>query len=169
MTHVHNTLIRGLNSIYLQAPHVSSSADIRDLLFFCAAWVKMVEHHHDTEETTLFPAIEEFTKTPGFMEGNKEQHLAFTPGLDRFLKYAQATNPEAYDWHTLKDIIDSFTPSLMKHLVDEIDTLLGLERYDSKELMKLWLVTEDKAKGAAHPDQFVSHQRAQIPRPDDDG
>ena len=168
MTHVHNTLIRGFNSIYLQAPHVNLPADIRDLLFFCAAWVKTVEHHHDTEETTLFPAIEEFAKTPGLMEGNREQHHAFTPGLEHLLRYAQTTNPEIYDWFTLKEILDSFAPSLMKHLEDEIDTLLRLERYDSKELMKLWLVAENVAKGAAHPNQFVSPSRAQKPGPDDD-
>ncbi len=156
MSHVHNTLIRGLNSIYLQAPHVSSPIDIRDFLFFCAAWVKTVEHHHDTEERTLFPAIEKFTKKPGLMECNRQQHEIFTPGLDRFLEYAQNTTPERYSFNTLKEIVDNFAPPLMKHLVDEIDTLLGLEGYDSKELMRLWLDTERVAKGDAHPNQFVS-------------
>lgn len=153
---MHNTLLRGLNAIYLQAPHVSSSTDIRDFLFFCAAWVKTVEHHHNIEERVLFPAIEDFTKKPGLMEGNHQQHEAFTPGLNRFLQYAQNTTPENYSSETLKGIVNSFTSSLMKHLVDEIDTLLGLEGYDSAGLMKLWLITENVAKGAAHPNQFVS-------------
>ena len=52
--------------------------------------------------------------------------------------------------------MDNFAPTLLKHLVDEIDTLLGLEVYESKELMKLWLVTENVAKSAAHPNQVVS-------------
>lgn len=156
MSHVHNTLIRGLNSIYLQASHVSSPTDIRDFLFFCAAWVKTVEHHHDIEERTLFPSIEKFTKKPGLMEGNRQQHEVFTPGLNRFLEYAQNTTPKRYSFKTLKEIVDNFAPPLLKHLVDEINTLLGLEEYDSKELMKLWLDTERVAKGDAHPNQFVS-------------
>lgn len=159
MSHVHNTLIRGLNSIYLQGPHVCSLADRRDFLFFCSAWVKTVEHHHDTEERVLFPAIEELTKKPGLMEGNHQQHEAFTPGLNSLLQSAQDTNPGDYSWNSLKAIIDGFAPSLMKHLVDEIDTLLDLQTYDSAELMQLWLVTENVAKGVAHPNQFVSCPR----------
>jgi len=154
MCHVHNTLIRGLNSIYLQAPHVSSPTDIKDFLFYCGAWVKMVEHHHDTEESTLFPAIEEFTKQPGLMEGNREQHLAFHSGMEAFFKYAQTTRPEAYSWTTMKGLIGGFAPALMKHLVDEIDSLLNLQGYDSKEVMKLWRATEEIAKGAKHPNIF---------------
>ena len=156
MSHVHNTLIRGLNSIYLQAAHVRSPTDISDFLFFCAAWVKTVEHHHDSEESVLFPAIEEFTQQPGIMEGNHHQHKAFTPGLNSFLDYAQSTALEQYNSDTLKKIINDFTSPLMKHFVDEIDTLLSLERYDSAKLMKVWIATEKVAKGAAHPNQFVS-------------
>ncbi len=159
MSHVHNTLIRGLNSIYLQGPHVCSPTDIRDFLFFCAAWVKTVEHHHDTEEKVLFPAIRKLTKKPGLMEGNHQQHEAFTPGLNNLLQSAQNTNPGEYSWNSLKAIIDGFAPSLMKHLVDEIDTLLDLKTYHSAELMQVWLVTENVAKGAAHPNQFVSYLR----------
>ncbi len=44
----------------------------------------------------------------------------------------------------------------MTHLREEIPNLLGLDCYDSAELMKLWLKTEEVAKGAAHPNQFVS-------------
>lgn len=159
MSHVHNTLVRGLNSIYLQGPHVRSPTDIRDFLFFCAAWVKTIEHHHDTEERVLFPAIEELTEKPDLMEGNHQQHEAFTPGLNSLLQSAQNTNPEDYKWDSLKAIIDGFAPSLMEHLVDEIDTLLHLETYDSAKLMQVWLVTENVAKRTAHPNQFVSCPR----------
>lgn len=160
MSHVHNTLIRGLNSIYLQGPHVSSPTDIRDFLFFCTAWVKTVEHHQDTEERVLFPAIEELAKKPGLMEGNHHQHDAFTPGLNNLLQSAQDTKPDDYSWNSLKAIIDGFATSLMKHLVDEIDTLLELKTYDSADLMRVWLVTENVAKGVAHPNQFIS--RAEV-------
>ena len=156
MSHVHNTLIRGLNNVYLRVLHVSSLVDIRDFLFFCAVWVKTVEHHHETEESVLFPSIEEFIHKLTLMEGNHQQCEAFTPGLNRLLKYAQDTAPEEYNSGTLKEITDSFASTLMKHWTDEIDTLLGLEAYDSQELVKLWLVMENVAKGAAHPNQFVS-------------
>ncbi|KAL8924372.1 MAG: hypothetical protein Q9172_002719 [Xanthocarpia lactea] len=83
-----------------------------------------------------------------------QQHKAFTPGLNSLLQSAQDTNPGDYSWNSLKEIIDGFAPFLMKHLVDEIDTLLDLTTYDSAELMQVWLVTENVAKGVAHPNQF---------------
>lgn len=156
MSHAHNVLIRGLNSIYQQAPYVRKPQDIKDFLFFCVAWVKTVEHHHDTEENTLFPALQKFTQRPDIMEVNMKQHEAFHPGLHRMLEYATNTSSEAYSWESLKAIIDGFAPALMTHLREEIPTLLGLDGHDSVELMKLWLETEETAKGAAHPNQFVS-------------
>ena len=159
MSHAHNVLIRGLNSVYLQAPHVRSPQDIGDFLFFCQAWVKTVEHHHDTEENTLFPALEKFTEKPGIMEGNMQQHQAFLPALHDFAQYAQNTSAGSYSSDTLKGLVDGFAPPLLAHLREEIDTLLGLDGYDSAELMKVWIVTENVAKGAAHPNQFVSLPR----------
>ena len=156
MSHAHNVLIRGLNSIYLQAPHVRSPQDIRDFLFFCLAWIKTVEHHHDTEENTLFPALENFTKQPGIMKGNTQQHQGFLPELHNFADYVQRTGAESFSSDSLRGFVDSFAPALTTHLREEIDTLLELDGYDSAELMKLWTVTENVAKGVAHPNQFVS-------------
>ena len=78
MAHSHNCLLRGLNAICLQAPHVPepgqprcSSQDVRDLLYYVAYWVKTVEWHYHTEETVMFPGIEEFAGEPGLLQGPK--------------------------------------------------------------------------------------------------
>ncbi|KAK3347046.1 hypothetical protein B0T25DRAFT_572133 [Lasiosphaeria hispida] len=60
MCHVHNMLLRGLNSIYLQALHVAA-ADERN-----------------------------FARVAGVMDGNVAQHHQFEAGLDAFGDYAQA-------------------------------------------------------------------------------
>ena len=156
MAFSHNCLLRGLNAIMLQAPHIPpstsptySAQDVRDLLFYVGSWVKTVEWHHHTEETCMFPGIEEFTNEPGIMEGPKGQHEKFTHGLESLLRYAQETKPEDYRWEGadgMKSIIDQFTPSLTKHLYEEIDVFLTLGRLDSKGLRAAWDAAEEVAK-----------------------
>lgn len=158
MGHAHNCLIRGLNSIYQQGAFVTTPTDVSDFLFYCAAWVKTVEHHHGAEETTLFPELEKFTKNPGIMEGNKEQHHAFLDGLVDFEHYAANTPSENYRWDDAKAKLDSFTPALMKHLREEIGTILSLKDYDGEGLRAVWKVTEDAAKGDIRlPNMFVRY------------
>jgi hypothetical protein len=165
MAYSHNCFLRGLNAIVLQAPHVPSAddpaysaQDVRDLLYYVASWVKMVEHHHHTEETCIFPDTEALAGKPGLMAGPKEQHDEFTPGLDRLLKYAEETQPEDYRWEGeggMKSIIDGFAPSLTKHLYEEIDVVLGLRDLDSQGLRACWDRGEEKAKAAGKIDLLV--------------
>ncbi len=54
---LHNTIIRGFNSIYLQAPHVNA-ADKADFVGYAQVWYRFVKSHHDDEEATLFTAVE---------------------------------------------------------------------------------------------------------------
>ena len=146
MTHAHNCMIRGLNAIVQQAPHIPDATnpkykeqDVKDLLFYVAAWVKTLEHHHDMEETIVFPEIEDFANQPGRMQVSKEQHKLFTPGLERLLAYAEQTPPSAFRWagaDGLRSVIDSFSEPLMQHMADEIDVLLALRDLDSAGLLK---------------------------------
>src|SRR4051794_36167439 len=69
----HNVLIRGLNSIYLQAPNISAE-DAADFISYAKCWHEILHAHHTMEETVLFPAIEAKTGEKGIMDGNVEQH-----------------------------------------------------------------------------------------------
>lgn len=95
MTHSHNCLLRGLNAIVLQAPCIPSAGrtnyneeDVKDLLFFVESWVKMVDHHHHTEETCMFPEIEQLANEPGLLSHPQHQHEEFHDGLESLGKYA---------------------------------------------------------------------------------
>jgi hypothetical protein len=157
MSHAHNVLIRGLNSIYQQGAYISHPLDISDFLFFCSAWVKTVEHHHQAEEKTLFPELEKLTQNPDIMAENKHQHDAFLTGLTDFEHYAESTTPVTYRWVDAKAKLDVFTPALITHLRDEIVTILSLKQYDSAKLRAVWDVTENAAKGDIRlPNMFVS-------------
>lgn len=161
MAYSHNCLLRGLNAIILQAPHIAPAGspgyaeqDVRDLLFYVAAWVKTVEHHHHTEETCLFPEIEAFTGRPGLLNGPKGQHEEFRSGLERLLRYVQETRPEDYRWEGgggMKSIIDSFAPSLTRHLYEEIDVFIQtLREFDSDGSRACWDKAEQVAKATGN-------------------
>lgn len=155
MAHSHNTLIRGLNAILQQAPHVPDAkqagfnpSDVRDFLFYVQSWVKMVSHHHWVEESFIFPEMERLTGDSAVMDDPKHQHEQFHSGLEKLLAYASATSAEDYRWEGdrgMRSIMDSFSGELTDHLYAEINVLLGLEHVDSGELRKSW----DKAEGVA--------------------
>lgn len=55
---LHNSIIRGYNSIYLQAPHVKE-ADKSDFVGYALTWFRFVKSHHDDEEANLFTLVEQ--------------------------------------------------------------------------------------------------------------
>jgi hypothetical protein len=106
MANVHNTLLRGLNSIYLQSPHITQPADIADLLFYTKAWADTVHHH------------------------------AFEGKMGEMVKFVEEVQEgkQEFDSKMLIALIDSFAPVLTQHLHDEIGTLLALENCDGEKV-----------------------------------
>lgn len=148
MTHAHNAVIRGLNAIVQQAPHVPDATDeaynerdVKDLLFYVRSWTKMVNHHHWVEESFIFPEIEKIPGCSGMTKDPRHQHDLFHPGMDRLLAYAESTKPAEYRWNGsdgMKEIIDSFAGYLTDHLRAEIDVFLGMKDVDSASLRRAW-------------------------------
>ncbi|KAF2489964.1 hypothetical protein BU16DRAFT_470893 [Lophium mytilinum] len=140
MALAHNGILRGLNSIYLQAPHIPRSdlVAIKDFLTYCQCWGESMHHHHDAEETIFFPSIEQISGVQGLMERNIDQHRAFTPGFDIFQEYARMCPPKDYDGAKVRSLIDDFAEPLTRHLHDEIETLRALDVYDSVRLRQAY-------------------------------
>lgn len=152
MTVSHNSLIRGFNSIYQQAPRISAS-DYKDFVGYCLAWHGCVEEHHYHEEVNYFPEIEKATGQKGVMDGEVEQHgkrksatkagavaltsnaAAFHAGLKSFKDYfATLKNPESdFKPTSLLKIMDSFSEPLYTHLAAEPQALLALSRFASPD------------------------------------
>lgn len=131
MAQAHNGMLRALNSIYLQAPHLTTPTDIADLLTYCGMWTGWVAHHHHAEETLFFPPVEQLAGvSQGLMSKNVEQHHVFEGGLKTFAAYVEDCKGgrKRFDATELKAIIDGFGPDLARHLSDEIPTLLQLEK-----------------------------------------
>ncbi|KAI1501490.1 hypothetical protein F5X99DRAFT_409074 [Biscogniauxia marginata] len=58
IAHTHNAMLRGLNAIFLQAPHVRQPADVADLMFLTQAWSAWLLDHHELKETAMLPGFE---------------------------------------------------------------------------------------------------------------
>ena len=97
-----------------------------------------MHHHHDAEEQEFFPSIERISGVQGLMEGNVEQHRAFTPGFDLFQEYARSCPPKDYDGQKIKNLIEGFADPLTRHLREEIDTLRALDVYDSARIRQAY-------------------------------
>ncbi|KAF4446861.1 hypothetical protein F53441_9565 [Fusarium austroafricanum] len=137
MAVVHNLLIRGVNAIYLQAVNVAEKGTQKDKMDFCNfawSWTVEITDHHNTEESMIFPQINEICGVPGLMDANINEHKLFHEGLDSFRGYLDKVRKEEeqLDGNKLREIIDSFMPVLRNHLENEIDTLVGLEKYADK-------------------------------------
>jgi hemerythrin-like domain-containing protein len=138
MANAHNGLIRSLNSMYLQALYVTEEADIQDLLQFAIFWESWIEEHHHAEEEYFFPEVARITGEKDIMKRNIEQHQAFVPGMQAFLAYVKECkkqeSSQKYEAARFKQLIDTFGSVLAKHLREEIETLLALEKYNIKAI-----------------------------------
>lgn len=138
MTLAHNILLLNLNSIYLQCEQVTKPKDIADFIIYAQCSIEEIHTHHALEEENLFPQVAEYTCEKDIMAGNLEQHHAFEATLGRLEKYLSTVTPETYDGKHLKHLIETFANDLVPHLTEEIETLLGLEKYGGEKLGKLW-------------------------------
>lgn len=150
MTNIHNTLLRGLNSVLQQAPYVPDAStrdyhaqDVQDLLLYARAWYRTISHHRNAEVTTFFPLIEKVTGIVDLMDELQEEHESFEYGLKEFTEYVELVvgKPYLYRWRTLKGLIASFAPALVYNLHDQIDFLLSMDRYDGEAIRRCWLET----------------------------
>ncbi|CAH0052941.1 unnamed protein product [Clonostachys solani] len=138
MACVHNMIIRGLNSIYLQAQHVQPS----DHYAFCNyahQWCRYLNAHHSGEEQYYFPAIERLSGQEGLMSRNVDQHKVFHDGVEEFSLYVQGCLNKNTDFSgdELIRIIDTFSKALIEHLNGEIGTILGLEEFGEERMAEI--------------------------------
>lgn len=147
MSIVHNSLIRGINSVYNQCVNVSargSNKDKVDFANYAFQWTEWVHEHHNLEEESLFPQINELAGVPGLMDANVNEHAGFHDGIIEYAEYLKNVKEEKQELsgETVKSFIDAFMPTLHTHLVNEIDTLVTLEKYDDKVNWIQWFNKE---------------------------
>jgi hypothetical protein len=127
MAFAHNAMLRGLNAIYLQAPHIPKS-EIPDFLFFVASYTAWVMHHHKMEEEKMFPCFQSVPEVrPGSLEPNIDQHHTFSEGLASLNTYATTMSVANYSGARIREIVEAFAKPFRDHLADEIQTLWDMD------------------------------------------
>lgn len=152
MACIHNTIIRSLNAAYNQAPFVKAGTQAAaDFIEYNKALYSFLLHHHEVEENHLFPDLEKLTGVPNFCERDRNQHAGFVTGAEAYGNYIGSVTRDTFDGRYLQALIDRFGPGLQEHLVDEIQMLLDLGKYDSQAVAKAMADSGKIAVGTLDP------------------
>ncbi|KAM0752987.1 hypothetical protein T439DRAFT_187123 [Meredithblackwellia eburnea MCA 4105] len=150
MASLHNVIIAGLNSIHEQASKVVPS-DVQPFMGYTASWITLVQSHHHTEETYLFPFLsklydDEITK-------NIEEHERFLRGLESLNDYVKQVRggDKSFNPDEVQNLLDTFAGTLVHHLKEEISTLVPekmakFDRAEFKQCMEV-MVAHIKTQG----------------------
>ena len=133
MALVHNCIIRAINSIYIQAPHMPVT-EYRHFVKYCLATHEGLTAHHDGEEEIFFPEIERMTGEHGLMAPSISQHHAFAKGFTAWANWLKSIEARKNNFSPdmCRSLMDDFIPPLAAHLHDEIAFVLSLARFGSK-------------------------------------
>lgn len=75
---LHNSILRGYNSIARQAPRVRD-ADKAGFVGYCRTWHKFVQSHHDDEEAVLFAQVEQLLDDKTVWAATLKEHGSSLP------------------------------------------------------------------------------------------
>ncbi|KID98134.1 hemerythrin HHE cation binding domain-containing protein, partial [Metarhizium majus ARSEF 297] len=130
MALLHNAIVRGYNSIYLQAPHVRGG-DVPDFAAYALTWHKFLVSHHDDEEAKLFPDMVGILRDDGIWGNMTQEHESFLPGLAAFQALLNTTDATAYDAGALRGVMDSFAADLSAHLHNEVAVMAAMAAHEN--------------------------------------
>ncbi|KAH7326447.1 hypothetical protein B0I35DRAFT_405687 [Stachybotrys elegans] len=123
---LHNSIIRGFNSIYLQAPHVYDG-DRAPFVGYALTWFRFVKSHHDDEEANLFTKVEDILGDKDIWAETHKEHESFMAGLLEYHKYlSELPSPAELNSAELQRIMDSFREPFENHFHHEIDIIAAL-------------------------------------------
>ncbi|KKA30582.1 hypothetical protein TD95_001096 [Thielaviopsis punctulata] len=130
MALVHNVILRGFNSVYLQAKRVPA-ADKPAFIGYAQTWHKFVVSHHNDEEENLFPKIAEMLRDDKIWAETLEEHETFMDGMRDFGAYLAglSADPAAFSGVKLVSIMDTFKAPFEQHFHSEIQTIAGLHSH----------------------------------------
>lgn len=129
MALVHNALIRGFNSIYVQASHIRDEVK-PDFVGYSLAWAKFMKSHHHDEEDSLFLKVADLLQDKDIWTETHREHESFLDGVLAFESYLTGlADRKALSAEKLVDIMDSFREPLGHHLHSEVATIANLSTH----------------------------------------
>jgi len=139
MACAHNTFIQGTNTMVCYARKIRED-QVQDFMIFCSTLAGVIHEHHELEEEFLFPELEK-KLGKGALHGNVDQHKTFVPQLCACEDYIKAVmdGKQHYNGDEFEQKINSFSDTMVQHLIEEIPTL------DTKILQKNFTQKELKS------------------------
>ncbi|KJZ76998.1 hypothetical protein HIM_03319 [Hirsutella minnesotensis 3608] len=126
MALLHNSLIRGYNSICLQAPHVRDD-DKADFLGYTKTWLRFIKSHHDDEEEVLFPELRSMLADQTVWQDVPGEHDALVHELDKLDGYLNSlSNATALTPQALLDIMEGMRSPIEYHLHHEVSVMADM-------------------------------------------
>lgn len=125
---LYNAMLRGINSLFLQAPFVTALGDIVDFLFLAQSWAGWVRQHHEHLRTHMYPKFEEILCKPGALVVKLGETEPFLPALEDLISYAEQARdrPETYDAAELLRVIEDLGRRLHHYFAAQISTMMGM-------------------------------------------
>ncbi|OCH85195.1 hypothetical protein OBBRIDRAFT_798421 [Obba rivulosa] len=136
MACAHDTFKAGYDSIqkHLETPPTS---DLTNFIGYCEAWACGIDHHHNMEESVVFP----FLQTKLDFSREVEQHKGVHAGVDEVLALLQRAkaDPTVFDPGMLKEIMKRLKAPLYDHLDEEVEHIKpeNLKVFSESEMHKL--------------------------------
>ncbi|KAJ7769457.1 hypothetical protein B0H16DRAFT_1715913 [Mycena metata] len=113
MAAVHNSFIQGINAMVAHAPKITP-VKVQPFMIFSLAVVETIHHHHDMEETFLFPELKKKLGA-GVLSQNVAQHKEFVPQLLELKEYLAAVKAGgAHDGQLLVQVVHSSGDTMMQ-------------------------------------------------------
>lgn len=126
MALVHNSMIRGFNSIYQQAPYIDQKL-ASDFISYSLTWAAFVTSHHHDEEDNLFAKVSGVLRDDTVWAETQKEHDSFIEGVTEFQSYLESlAKSKGFSADKLIQIMDSFREPLGHHLRSEVDTIAAL-------------------------------------------
>lgn len=157
MACAHNCMIRGLNALWLQSPHIRrGSDDISDFLLFASSWGTWVLNHFRLEDELMFAGFEAAAGVAhGTLPTKVDRQSSFIPAIRAFVASAESSNDADYDGRRFRELLQTFADSFVTHLHEEIPLLLGLDVCGESGSGQLRAVLDRGEEHAAMQDKFV--------------
>ncbi|VDC00751.1 unnamed protein product [Peniophora sp. CBMAI 1063] len=139
--------------------------DMYNFLGYCEAWAVALEHHHDSEELTVFPVL---NVRMSFSQEH-EEHKVVHAFLGKFLAVVRKgqQDPAAADIDELRRLVEEGTEPLVSHMDAEVEHLeasrLKVAGFSGAELKSMFAATEHYAKDNGDPFLVVPFMRSHTP------
>ncbi|KAH9849415.1 hypothetical protein C2E23DRAFT_737468 [Lenzites betulinus] len=157
----HATYEKGYENIVSLLDNPPSN-DLKNFLGYCEAWVHSILHHHETEEATVFPILNEKMD----FSHERDQHKELHDFLDKFLVVIKDAREDTskFNGEDIKELMLSAKDIMFTHFNEELVHIgaskLKEANFTEAECKSMVEAMEKHAKANGDPFLVVPYMRS---------